>query len=300
MGLWGASFVATKVALRYLTPEAVVWLRFAMGLVVLGLVVIARKQFRLPYLADLPYIALLGLIGITFHQWLQSNGLVMAQATTSAWIVATTPVFIAALGWLALQEKLTGLQILGIAAAMAGVLLVVSRGNLGGLIMGQGISQGDIVIMISAPNWAVFSILSRRGLREQPAALMIFYVMAIGWAFTSLLFLPHSQVAAAGSMALEGWLSVLFLGVFCSGLAYIFWYDAMKAVPAAQVGAFLYVEPLVTALVAWAVIGERLTWSSLLGGAVILAGLWMVNRAAAPWRAGAKGKMAARNIKDMF
>lgn len=299
VGLWGASFVATKVALRYLTPGAVVWLRFAIGLVVLGLVVIARKQVRLPRLADLPYIALLGLIGITFHQWLQSNGLVTAQATTSAWIVATTPVFIAVLGWLVLQEKLTGFQIIGIAAAMAGVLLVVSRGDLSGLIMGQGISRGDVLMMISAPNWAVFSILSRRGLREQPAALMVFYVMVFGWALTSLLSMPHSQVAAAGSMALEGWLSVLFLGVFCSGLAYIFWYDAMKAVSAAQVGAFLYVEPLVTVLVAWAVIGERLTLSSLLGGAVILVGLWMVNRAAAPRRAGIRGKVAVRDIEDM-
>lgn len=296
--LWGASFVATKVALRYLAPDVVVWLRFAMGLVLLGLAVGARRQFQLPRSADLPYFALLGLIGITFHQWLQSNGLVTARATTSAWIVATTPIFIALLGWLVLKEKLAAFQALGIFLAVLGVLLVVSQGNLRGLFGGQEITTGDILVMISAPNWAVFSILSRRGLKQQPAARMMFYVMAFGWVFTSLLFLFNPQViaphlAAVSRMPLDGWLSVLFLGIFCSGLAYIFWYDALKSIPASQVGVFLYIEPLVTVIVAWAVLGERLTWASLLGGAIILAGIWMVNRKLAAPQVEKKEALAA-------
>lgn len=279
---WGASFVATKVALRYLPPVTVVWLRFAMGLALLGLTVAARRQFVLPRRADLPYFALLGLIGITFHQWLQSNGLVTARATTSAWIVATTPIFIALLGWLVLKEKLTGFQALGIFFAVFGVLLVVTRGDVRALAGGQGITPGDFLVMISAPNWAVFSILSRRGLQQHPAARMMFYVMAFGWVGTSLLFLFNPHFDAILRLPLDGWLSVLFLGIFCSGLAYIFWYDALKSIPASQVGVFLYIEPLVTVIVAWAVLGERLTWVSLLGGFIILAGIWMVNVASLP------------------
>lgn len=279
---WGASFVATKVALRYLPPVTVVWLRFAMGLALLGLTVAARRQFVLPRRADLPYFALLGLIGITFHQWLQSNGLVTARATTSAWIVATTPIFIALLGWLVLKEKLTGFQALGIFFAVLGVLLVVTRGDVRALAGGQGITPGDFLVMISAPNWAVFSILSRRGLQQHPAARMMFYVMAFGWVGTSLLFLFNPHFDAILRLPLDGWLSVLFLGIFCSGLAYIFWYDALKSIPASQVGVFLYIEPLVTVIVAWAVLGERLTWVSLLGGFIILAGIWMVNVASLP------------------
>lgn len=276
--LWGASFVATKVALRYLAPDTLVWLRFGMGLAVLGLAVAARKQFHLPRPADLPYFALLGLIGISFHQWLQSNGLVTAQATTSAWIVATTPIFIALLGWLVLKEKLSGFQAIGIFFAVLGVLLVVSRGNLRALAGGTGITSGDFLVMISAPNWAVFSILSRRGLKEHPAARMMFYVMAFGWGFTTLLFLFNPHFDTIRRIPFDGWLSVLFLGIFCSGLAYIFWYDALKSIPASQVGVFLYIEPLVTVIVAWVVLGERLTWASLLGGVIILIGVWMVNR----------------------
>lgn len=297
--LWASSFVATKVALRYLHPDTLVWMRFALGLVMMGVVVAARKQFQMPRLADLPYFALIGFIGITFHQWLQSNGLVTAQATTTSWIIATSPVFIALLGWLALKERLNGFQALGIFIALVGVLLVTTRGDPRALAGGGGITQGDILVMISAPNWAVFSILSRRGLKQHPAARMMFYVMAFGWAFTTLLFLFNPRVEAIATLPLDGWLSVLFLGVLCSGLAYIFWYDALKTIPASQAGVFLYLEPLVTLVVAWLVLGERITWVSLLGGGVILAGVWMVNReeAARQARVGIE-KTAAGNSAD--
>ncbi len=71
---------------------------------------------------------------------------------------------------------------------------------------------------------------------------------------------------------------MVFLGVFCSGLAYIFWYDALQALPVAQAGAFVYLEPFVTLVVAALVLGEVVTLVSLLGGGVILLGVWMVQR----------------------
>ena len=69
-----------------------------------------------------------------------------------------------------------------------------------------------------------------------------------------------------------------FLGVFCSGLAYIAWYDALQALSAAQTGAFLYIEPLVAVVVAFFVLGEPIMLVSLIGGGVILLGVWLVNR----------------------
>jgi len=172
--VWGASFIATKVALREVSPVTVVWLRFAIGVIILGTAVAARRQFALPKRGEWAYLILLGFLGITFHQWLQSNGLVTAQATTTAWIVATTPVFMALLGWLALKEHLGWWRVVGILLATLGVLLVVSRGDLRALSIGKFGAYGDYLILVSALNWAVFSILSRRGLKNHPAARMMF------------------------------------------------------------------------------------------------------------------------------
>ncbi len=278
--MWGGSFVATKVALRYVSPVTVVWLRFAMGVLILGAGVLLRKQFALPARRDIGYFALLGFIGITFHQWLQSTGLTTAAATTTAWIVATTPVFMALLGWLVLKEKLRPLQGLGIFVAAFGVLLVVSQGNLGSLASGHFGEPGDLLILVSSPNWAVFSTLSRRGLSQHPAARMMLYVMGFGWLFTSLLLFLGPGLSEIARLPLDGWLGVGFLGIFCSGLAYIFYYDALQAMPVAQAGAFVYIEPFVTVLVAAIVLGEPFLLSSLLGGAAIIAGVYLVNRPA--------------------
>jgi drug/metabolite transporter (DMT)-like permease len=276
--VWGASFIATKLALRDVSPVTIVWLRFAIGVIILGFATAIRHQFTFPKKRELIYFALLGFLGITFHQWLQSTGLVTAQASTTAWIVATTPVFIAILSWIFLREKLGKLQVFGIVLAALGVLLVVSKGDLKGLFNGSFGTSGEILIMISAPNWAVFSILSRRGLQKHQATLMMFFVMSIGWLFTSILFFTGGGVAEIGHLSWKSLIAIGFLGIFCSGLAYIAWYDGLQAVPAAQVGAFLYLEPLVAVIVAWTVLGESLMLVTLLGGAIILLGVRLVQK----------------------
>jgi drug/metabolite transporter (DMT)-like permease len=276
--VWGASFIATKIVLRDISPVAIVWLRFAMGLIILGIAVAMRRQFSLLNRNEWLYFALLGFLGITFHQWLQSNALETSEASTTAWIVSTTPVFMALLGWVVLREQLAWIKIAGILLAFVGVLLVVYDGNLKAISLRSFGKPGDILILISAINWAVFSVLSRRGLKAHPAALMMFYVMSFGWVFISILFFTTTNLSEFGRLTTNGWLGIAFLGIFCSGLAYIAWYDALKALSAAQTGVFLYIEPLVTVVVAFLILGEAITLASLLGGGIIIFGVWLVNR----------------------
>src|SRR6266498_4862525 len=269
---------STNRMVRDISPVAVVWLRFAMGLVILGIAVAMRRQFSLLNRNEWLYFALLGFLGITFHQVLQSNGLRTSEASTTAWIVSTTPVFMALLGWLILKEGLGWGKTLGILVAFIGVLVVISKGNISSISIGRFGAPGDILSLISAVNWAVFSALSRRGLKSYPASLMMFYVMSFGWVFTSLLFLPTNGFTEIGNLTSNGWMGVAFLGVFCSGLAYIAWYGALKALTTAQTGVFLYIEPLVAVVVAFFVLGEAITPASIIGGAVILFGVWLVNK----------------------
>jgi drug/metabolite transporter (DMT)-like permease len=276
--VWGGTFIATKVALQEVSPATIVWMRFAMGLVILGIAVAARKQFAIPEKNEWLYFALLGFLGVTLHQWLQATGLQTAKATTTAWIVATTPVFIAILGWLWLKEKLNWIQVSGIIVAALGVLLVVSRGDLSALISGDEGTFGDILIFISALNWAVYTILSRRELARHPAARMMFFVMLIGWLFTNIwIFGFGPGLSEIKNLTSSGWGAMAILGIFGSGLAYIAFYDALQALPASQLGAFFNIEPLVTAILAAFIIHERITLVSLIGGAVIILGVWLVN-----------------------
>lgn len=276
--VWGASFIVTKLALRETTPVVVIWLRFGIGVLILGAFVIARREFSPPTRRELGTFSLLGFLGITFHQWLQVTGLLTARATTTAWIITTIPIFIALLARLFLKEKLGWTRMGGIALAAFGVLLVITRGDLQALLHGDFGTQGDFLVLLSAVNWAVFSVLSRKALHTRPATQMMFFVMLFGWLFSSIWFAGVNDYSSIPNLSSQAWLSILFLGIFCSGFAYIFWYDALKALPAPQVGSLLYLEPLVAVVVAGLLLQEELYAAAVAGGAAILAGVWLVNR----------------------
>src|SRR5690349_10575585 len=152
-----------------------------MGVVILGGVVAARRQLAVPSGSDLAYFGFLGFIGIAFHQWLQSNGLVTSRASTTAWIVTTIPIFMAVLGWILLRERVRLVTAVGIAIAAAGVLAVVSGGDLAAVARGSFGAPGDLLILASSLNWAIFSVVSRKGLQRHPSAAMTFWVMLLGW-----------------------------------------------------------------------------------------------------------------------
>jgi drug/metabolite transporter (DMT)-like permease len=276
--VWGGSFIATKIAVGQISPNTVVWLRFAMGIPFIFVAVAARRQFAFPKGKEWLYFALLGFLGISFHQWLQSNGLQTAQATTTAWIISTSPAFIAVLGWLVLKEKLTLHQSLGIGLAMLGVLAVVSKGDFKAMAVGNFGTIGDFLILISSVNWAVFSILSRRGLKNHPSTRLTFWVMTLGWMFTSLAFVVSGKYAEISQLDFRGWMAMLYLGVLTTGFAYIAWFDALSQLRAAQTGAFLFIEPLTSMVVAAYVLDEKITLIPVLGGVVILVGIWLVNK----------------------
>jgi drug/metabolite transporter (DMT)-like permease len=247
---------------------------------------------------DLPTLALLGFLGVTLHQWLQATGLKTASATVGSWIVATIPVFVAILGWIFLKERLGRKRIVGIAIATIGAMFVVGQGNPLNLIRDKVGTEGDILFVLSAINWAIFTVLSRRVLRQKsvrdrdsfneterilhsetnhPLAKMM-YVMGFGWLFSLVWFAIDGRISDFSNLSGEYLWSILFLGVACSGFAYIFWYEALAVVGATQTGVFLYFEPIVTALLAWPILGEVMSLGAVLGGVAILFGVWLVSR----------------------
>lgn len=275
---WGASFVAIKIALRTLSPLPLVWLRFGLGVAVLGVFAVLRREKDPLTAKEWGLVLLLGFLGVPFHHLIQSTGLKTAQAATSAWIISSMPVFIAILGTLFLGEKMTFRRWFGLACAACGVLFVVTRGDPARLRFSDPGSLGDLLVLVSAFNWAVFSVLSRNFLKRHRPAPMMLRVLLAGWLMTTVLFAARGNLEPILRLDTEGWASVLFLGIFCSGLAYVFWYDALKILPASQAGVLMYLNPVSATLVAVFGLGEPVSASMVLGAVLISAGVWQVSR----------------------
>ena len=276
--VWGASFVATKAALRDIQPITLIVLRFAIGILILAFAVWRLRVFKIVPARDFILLALLGFIAIAVHQGLQAFGLLFTTSGNMAWLVATQPIFTAILAAIVLREIFGAIKIAGLAIAFVGVIIVVTRGALSPDTLGLPSTFGDLLALASAVNWTIFSVLSKPLLKRIPPTLMMAYVMTIGWAIVVPVWGIGQNWNDLAHLTSAGWIAVAFLGIFCSGIAYIFWYDALAHIDASQVSVFIYLEPLVTVIVAALILNEPITPITLLGGFTIILGVYLVNR----------------------
>ena len=90
--------------------------------------------------------------------------------------------------------------------------------------------------------------------------------------------LNNTVIESVVHLSTMGWISVLFLGLFCSGIAYVIWAYSLRDIESAKVGAFLYFEPLITVAAAWILLQESVTVLMLVSGIIITFGVILVNK----------------------
>jgi drug/metabolite transporter (DMT)-like permease len=275
---WGASFASMKIAVGEVSPFLAVWLRIVFGMSVIIPTAVLRGELRKPFRDEVIPLLFLAFLGIAFHQNIQFAGMRDAGVANSNWMIAGTPAIVAFLGWIFLKEKPNMLAIIGLVTSGIGVLFVLGRGTEGmGIFSPKG--TGDLMIAISALNWAVFHILSRQLLRDHSPAFAILWMNIFASIMQSLLVFLISPQNFSGLLhvTVGGWCAILFLGCVCSGFCYVLWYDGLSALPAARMSAFHFLQPVIGVLAAYFFMGERFTLFIYIGGAMILAGVWMVN-----------------------
>lgn len=276
---WGISFVATRLALREVSPVTLIFTRFALGVALLHVVLAARGLPLLPPRSSLPTLAALGFFGIFFHQVIQSNALTMTTAVRTGWLIGITPIWSALLAAMVLRERFGPAKIAGLVLGFLGAALVVTRGRIEPGLLALPSTRGDLLILLSTLNWALYTVLGHGTMRSLGSLRMTAGVMLVGWLMIGVWFAGAAGWREWAHVTAGGWAALLFLGIGCSGLAYWFWYGALERIETSRVASFLYLEPLVTVAAAVPLLGEPVGWSTLVGGGVVMAGVALVQRA---------------------
>ncbi|MDD3313981.1 MAG: EamA family transporter [Syntrophaceticus sp.] len=274
--LWGSSFASIKILLPQVPANTIALLRFIIASIGLGLFFVITKQPRLRK-RDLPGILLSGISGITIFSVLQNQGLRYAGVTDAAIFIAMSPVFIALLSWVFLKEKISSLQIVGVFIAFAGSVLVATDGSFNGFGVDKIRLYGDLLVLLSSLAWAVFSITLKKLLIRYPATTIMTYSVFVGTVFLipfSLLEYPFdlSVVNAAG------WLNIIYLGLLASAMGNLIWNTALGKVSAVTAGTYLYLSPVVAAVVSLIFLNEIPTIYTIVGGLIILLGTFFASK----------------------
>jgi len=272
---WGTSFVATKTVLHEIKPVTIIILRLALASILLTIIALSTKRVFSINLKSHGWIFILALVAV-FHLWIQVTGLQYTTAANTGWIIGTAPVFMAILGFVFYKEKITLLQFLGILVALVGLLLLIGKGDITNIGLIE--NKGDLLVLGSAFTWGVYSMVNKKISLSYSPLMTILYLFLM----MSVIIIPFNlnseTISSVINLSLTGWVSILFLGIFCSGVAYVIWAQALRDMESAKVGAFLYFEPLVTVIAAWFFLNEEITLLMIFSGLLITAGVFIVNK----------------------
>lgn len=259
---------------QFAHPAEIFLVRFALAYVCI--LPFARGRLRAANLRDEGLLAAAGVSGGSLYFLTENIALEYAPASNVSLIVCTAPVWTAlVLSLVYRNERMTRRQIAGSVLAFAGMALVVLNGR---FVLHLS-PRGDLLALAAALLWMIYSLAIKHIGGRYPALFItrkvFFYgLVTILPVFAFRPFAVEWEVLARPAV----WGNLLFLGVVASGLCYVLWNAAMHRLGAVRTTNYIYINPLVTIVVAALAIGERITPAALAGAALILYGMWRAEK----------------------
>lgn len=270
--IWGTTFVAGKIAFTDIGPILLAFLRFSVAtLILLPVLISYRRKASLPLLQ----IALIGFMGVTIFYALQNIGLYFTTAANTGLIQGSIPVFTLLMSAFFLGEKITWIRGLGVSLSVAGVtLIVLATGNSDG---GSLPMFGNLLVLCSAAAWAFYTVKSKPLLHIFPQQVVVAASMVFGLIFLLPFLAAESRFIDYGHISTSTWAAIAYLGIFASGLSFLFWNYGLKHVDASEAGAYTNLAPVIGVVSAALVLGESISMIQIGGGILVISGVFMVS-----------------------
>ena len=276
---WGGTFVAARVVTQELEPFSAALWRFVIASAVLTAVVVLHEG-GLPRLRrrQVVPVVLLGLTGVFAYNVLFFLGLKTITAGRAALIVANNPVFIALFSALLFRERLSIVNGIGIGVCLAGAVIVISRGDPGGLLSG-GIGRGELFILGCVASWVSYSLIGKVVLRDLSPLAAVTWSCLIGAAALLPFAWQEGLVRQTALASPAAWAGLLFLGLPGTAIGFLWYYEGIRAIGPSRAAVFINFVPVSAVLFGWLILSETLTRSLLTGGALVVVGVFLTNRA---------------------
>jgi drug/metabolite transporter (DMT)-like permease len=276
MFMWGGTWIAGRVVAQELVaPLAVPAIRFLIAGLVLGAFALVTEG-RIPRPqtgAEWGVVTGLAMTGIFIYALCFFYGLKQITAGRGALVVALTPVLVALGAWFMGQEKMTPLKLAGIAIAMLGCLTVVGNGNPLALLHGA-VGMGEWLILGCALCWTAYTFIGRQATLSLSPLAATLYASLIGSLLLGITALLQGG-SEIGEWSWRVWASVLFLAIGGTALAFTWFADGVKRLGAAKASVFVNLVPVFAVLQAAVLLDERLAFTVLGGGLLVIAGVWL-------------------------
>ncbi|MBU1564868.1 MAG: DMT family transporter [Proteobacteria bacterium] len=272
---WSGNFVISRGMHAAIPPMALSFWRWALAFLILAFFgmghLLAERKLAMQHKK---FLIVQGLLGVTGFNSLIYLAMQTTTAINAALVNSCTPIIIVLISWAMFKDRLSLRQCLGVAVSLSGVLLIISRGDLTTLLHLQ-FNSGDILVFIAACLWAFYSV----NLKKYPRGLHpLAYQTAIAVVgLTALLPLYLLEIASGKTLVITTGtvVTVIYVAVFASVLAFIFWNRAVSMLGANIAGPFIHLMPAFSTVLAVFFLGETLTKNHLMAILLIFGGIFM-------------------------
>jgi drug/metabolite transporter (DMT)-like permease len=277
--IWAVNFSVIKIGLASIPPYGFNALRFPLAALLLAVVLLNSGRLTLPDPGDRVRILVLGVIGNFLYQLLFISGLARSRAGNASVILNLSPVFIAAgTAWLG-HERIRPAAWVGIAIAILGITLVVGSGD-AGLGFGTETLVGDLLMIGASLVWAIYTVGVRDLVLKYGSVFVTSWTLWAGAVLLLLVGIP--DLTHLGDVQPVAWWSVVYAGFLGLGVSYLLWYRGVQALGNTRTAAMGNLVPLLTIVIAWPMLGEVPNVWQVTGALVVIAGVTLVRRVAAP------------------
>jgi drug/metabolite transporter (DMT)-like permease len=279
--LWAGTYAAGKTALAQLSFIELNALRFTLATLLLLPVLWTGRSIAVRELSDphsLRDLARLVILGFVLNKAFEYAGLSLSTAVDVALLIATESIFTALLSWIVLDEPVTPSGIAALLTGLAGGYFVVAHGLVPDLSGPGGPNRivGDLLVIFALLFEAGYTVGGKASLERIPPLLLI----AFSVAGSLLVWIPAGAIAVvwygAPHLTLSTWLAVVYVAVFSTVGGYWMWFRGLSVIDASAAAPFLFIQPLLGAALGVALLGESLTWATMVGAILILSSLMIV------------------------
>jgi drug/metabolite transporter (DMT)-like permease len=217
----------------------------------------------------------LGFFGVSVNQFCFTLGLHYTAVSHSAIIIGMGPIYTLILAVILRMERATWHKAVGMAIAFTGIAVLASE---------QGISThspsllGDAITMTGSLGFAMYAVLGKRVAHDYDALTMTAYNHFAGALVVLPLAVHQAWVMGAArnwrAVPWQGWAAILYMGLFGSAVAYLLYYWLLRYLEASQLSAFTYLLPVLASILGILALGEKGSWTEILGGALALGGVY--------------------------
>jgi len=271
---WGLNYATTKYAAGFLPPMAIVALRFAGGALILFLVLrLFEPESRLKR-GDVARMAALGCFGVGTAQTCFTFGVSMTTAANTGLIFASAPIWGLVLGFLLGLERPTAKGVLGVLLSIAGIGAVFYDG----LGMKGASLTGDLLILAAAIGVGGYTVLSMPVLQRYSPLAVATYPALFAAPAVMLFASPFFVSLDWGSVDTGAWLAVAYSAIFATAFAFAAWQRGISRVGANRVLVYQYLITITGVTSGIVFFGESLGVNKVIGGLVILIGVYLARR----------------------